>query len=150
MTKASNLRPQTGIPEGLITQAAWPAMIVAAVAAVGPLLASLATEPLVGAFKVTALLIASASGLATIALSAIVLFDALLFRLIDSHDTEPTGTAAVDNLLVRMGLRSAPVRNRSLAERMAGTSRLLVKQRLMLGVFIVATAVVAIWAQTPA
>lgn len=77
-------------------------------------------------FAVLALL----AGMATLALSALLLFDAFLFRVIASFGGETTGGSAVDDLLQRMRLKPAPSVVRPLADRIAGTRRLM---RLHLG-----------------
>lgn len=142
MTEMPNRRDAEHFAKRLTAHAAWSAVVVAAIAMVAPLAASLAARPLVGMSELTALLIASASGLAAVTLSTFLFFDALLFRLIASHDDELAGTAAVDEVLARMRLKPAPLANRSLAERMAGTRRLLMKQRLTLALFVATIAVI--------
>ncbi len=76
------------------------------------------------------------TGAAALALSIHLLFDALLFRLFASYESEDAGGVAVDRFLVRAGLRKQPDSNRTLAERMAGTTRLLNFQRAALLVFL--------------
>jgi hypothetical protein len=126
----------------LVVQSAWPVVLIAAVAVAALLrtapLAAPAPSPLVR----IATLVAVASGIVALALSMLVLFDALLFRLIAGHESEAMGTAAVDDLLMRLRLKSVPAINRPLAERIAGARRLLLRQRLALAVFI-ASALVA-------
>lgn len=73
---------------------------------------------------------------AALALSVYLLFDAMLFRLIASHESEAAGGKAVDDFLAKSGLRKAPDANRTLAARMAGTMRLLRFQRAALLVFL--------------
>ena len=127
---------------GLMVQAAWPLLVIAAcvlaVPVVGLAAGSQATAP-----SAVAWFVAAMGALATLALSMLILFDALLFRLIASHDSEAIGTRAVDDLLMRMRMKSAPNRNRPLAERAAGTRRLLFRQRVTLALFIAAAAVAA-------
>ncbi len=77
----------------------------------------------------------AASGAAALALSAYLLFDAMLFRLMASYENETAGGVAVDRFLSRAGLRAYPQTSRTLAERMAGTARLLMFQRAALLVF---------------
>lgn len=129
----------------LVFQSVWPAALVAGAAAAAPFTTSIFPEP--GASPVTriAWLAAVASGGVTFALSGVVLFDALLLRLIASHDLEATGTGAVDDLLMRMRLKPAPARSRRLSERMAGTRRLLLKQRLALALFFASAFVTRVW-----
>lgn len=71
-------------------------------------------------------------------LSVILVFDALLFRLIASHESEAGGCAAVDDLLARMQLKPRPGRLRHLAERVAGTRRLMRYHLMALAVCIAA------------
>ena len=75
------------------------------------------------------------SGAAALALSAYLLFDAMLFRLFASYENEAAGGIAVDRFLARAGLRKLPQTNRSLAERMSGTARLMNFQRAAVLVF---------------
>lgn len=67
-----------------------------------------------------------------LAFSVHLLFDAALFRLAASHDTEEAGLAAIDDVLARMGLRARDGRTAPLAERLAGCRRLLRLQRISL------------------
>jgi hypothetical protein len=69
-------------------------------------------------------------------LSLYLLFDAVLFRLMASYENEAAGGIAVDRFLARAGLRTLPETNRPLAERMAGTARMLNLQRAALLVFL--------------
>lgn len=78
-------------------------------------------------------------GLAVFAFSAILVFDALLFRLMASYEDEWKGGTAVDDILARMRLKPTPPETRSLAERAAGTRRLVLRQRIALAVFILAS-----------
>jgi hypothetical protein len=73
---------------------------------------------------------------AVLALSHYLLFDAMLFRLLASHENETAGGMAVDHFLSRAGLRKMPESNRSVDERMGGASRLLNFQRAALLVFL--------------
>ncbi len=70
--------------------------------------------------------------LVTLAFSAHLLFDAALFRLAASYDTQHAGLSAIDDLLARMGLRTNDGMMRSLPQRMAGCARLLWRQRIAL------------------
>lgn len=128
----------------LIKQAAWPAAIVIAGDSVAPLVAS-ARGALHAPIAVLALLVAAASAIAVLGLSALLLFDALLFRLMTSHDDEASGGAAVDDLLARMRLKPAPSSLRSLDDRIAGTRRLLARQRIALAVFVAAFLTAGFW-----
>jgi hypothetical protein len=76
------------------------------------------------------------SAAAALALSLYLLFDAMLFRLMASYDNEAAGGIAIDRFLARAGLRKLPETNRALAERMAGTARILNFQRAALLVFL--------------
>ncbi len=84
--------------------------------------------------------VATVGGLAVLALSALIRFDAALFHLMASYDDEATGGAAVDDVLARMRLKPQPARVRSLSERIAGARRLVFRQRLALAVFAIAVA----------
>jgi hypothetical protein len=61
-----------------------------------------------------------------------LLFDAALFRLALAHDNEQAGLAAIDRTLAAMGLRKMPAQPAPLAQRLAGTARLLRHQYIML------------------
>ena len=118
-----------------LIQALWtPALLV--VGCFAHLLFAPATYD--GMLANAAQLVAIASGLAAFAFSAILLFDALLFRLMASYEDEWKGGAAVDDILARMRLKSTPPDTRSLAERAAGTRRLVLRQRIALAVFVLA------------
>lgn len=67
-----------------------------------------------------------------LAFSIHLLFDAALFRLAASHDAEEAGLAAIDDVLVRMGLRAGDGATRTLPERLAGCRRLVWLQRISL------------------
>lgn len=69
-----------------------------------------------------------------LAVSVHLLFDAALFRLAASHDDETAGLAAIDDVLARMGLRSANPIPAPLADRLAGCGRLLRLQRIALSI----------------
>ncbi|RWE29030.1 hypothetical protein, partial [Mesorhizobium sp.] len=128
----------------LVKQAAWPAAVVIACDSVAPLVASAR-----GAFQaplaVLALLVASASAVVVLGLSALLVFDALLFRLMATHDDEVSGGAAVDDLLARMRLKPAPANKRPLDDRIAGTRRLLTRQRIAFAIFVVAFLTAGFW-----
>ena len=128
----------------LIRQAVWLAAIVIACDGVAPLVASAR-----GAFQapvaVLALLVAAISAVVVLGLSALLLFDALLFRLMATHDDEFSGGAAVDDILARMRLKLAPSTPRPLDERMAGTRRLLNRQRIAFAIFAVAFLIAGFW-----
>ncbi|TJV05927.1 MAG: hypothetical protein E5Y12_06920 [Mesorhizobium sp.] len=129
----------------LMRQAAWPAALVVAANVLTPLAASAR-----GAFETwpaaVALSLAAASAVAVLALSALLAFDALLFRLMASHDDETSGGAAVDDILAGMRLKRLPPFTRSLDERMAGTRRLLTRQRAALGLFVAMLLAAGFWA----
>ena len=126
----------------LMRQAVWPAAIVVAANILAPLAASArgAFETLTAA---VALSLTAASAVAVLALSALLAFDALLFRLMASHATEAAGGAGVDDVLARMRLKPTAAGGRSLDHRMAGTRRLLTRQRLALAMFAAASLVAA-------
>ena len=127
---------------GLMVQAVWPILLVVAGVMAAPII-GLAAAPQTTALSAAAWLIAAAGAVATLALSALLLFDALLFRLMASHATEAAGGAAVDDVLARMRLKPTAAGGRSLDHRMAGTRRLLTRQRLALAVFAAASLVAA-------
>jgi len=109
----------------LAMAAAWPIVALAVIAlALVIFLPSMSgpASTLVGMTLVVA-------GAATVLLSGLVLFDALLFRLIASYDDTDKGLAAVDDILARMRLKPTPTRLRGLAERLAGTRRLVLRQQ---------------------
>ncbi|TIO48648.1 MAG: hypothetical protein E5X80_27350 [Mesorhizobium sp.] len=128
----------------LIKQAAWPTAIVIAGDSVAPLVASAR-----GAFQaplaVLALLVAAASAVVVLGLSALLLFDALLFRLMATHSDDASGGAAVDDILSRMRLKPAPAAPRLLDDRIAGTRRLLFRQRIGFAIFVVAFLTAGFW-----
>lgn len=129
-----------GFADWLARQALWPAVIVAAVLAAAPLAALAgAVAPNSGPAAAIAI-VATASGLAVLALSALIRFDATLFHLMASYDDETAAGEAVDDALARMRLKPKPDRVRSLAERMAGARRLVFRQRVALGLFALAVA----------
>lgn len=115
--------------------AAWPALLV-----LGVLVAMAAAPPSRSAASTGFVLGAAPAALAVLTLSLVVGFDALLFRLIASHRAEEAGCAAVDELLARMRLKPRPPATRPLAARIAGTRRLLLGQRLALGLFLACAA----------
>ncbi|PBB28335.1 hypothetical protein FJV83_05065 [Mesorhizobium sp. WSM4307] len=129
----------------LMRQAAWPAALVLAANMLAPLVARAR-----GAFETlpaaVALSLAAVSAVAVLALSALLAFDALLFRLMASHDDEASAGAAVDDMLARMRLKPLPPSARSLDERMAGTRRLLTRQRIALGLFVAMLLAAGFWA----
>jgi len=69
-----------------------------------------------------------------LALSVHLLFDAALFRLAASHDTEAEGLAAIDDVLARMGLRARDGAPAPLKQRLAGCWRLVWLQRIPLAI----------------
>ena len=129
----------------LMVQAAWPTLLVAVAVMAAPVIGPVAA-PQATAISTAAWLVAAASALATLAFSALLVFDALLFRLMASHDDEASGGAAVDDILARMRLKPSPSTTRSLDDRMAGTRRLLFKQRAALALFAAALLAAGFWA----
>ncbi|GLS39280.1 hypothetical protein GCM10010869_48770 [Mesorhizobium tianshanense] len=123
----------------LMTQAVWPLLLVLAVLVAAPVIA-VAAQPQATTLAAAAWLVAAASGVITIALSALLVFDALLFWLMASHISEAAGGASVDDVLARMRVKPATAGIRSLDRRIAGTQRLLMKQRIALGLFVAASA----------
>ncbi|TGQ52097.1 hypothetical protein EN836_21030 [Mesorhizobium sp. M1C.F.Ca.ET.193.01.1.1] len=128
----------------LLKQAAWPAAVVIAGDSVAPLVAS-ARGALQAPLAVLALLVAAGSAVAVLGLSALLLFDALLFRLMATHDNEVSGGAAVDDLLARMRLKPAPSSSRTLDDRIAGTRRLLARQRVAFAIFVISFLTAGFW-----
>ena len=80
---------------------------------------------------------ATALALATIGYSALIGFDALLFRLTASYEEVTDGCVAVDDLLARMHLKRRPATIRPLAARIAGTRRLVWRQHFALALCLV-------------
>ncbi|MGR9157826.1 hypothetical protein ACU8OQ_16130 [Rhizobium leguminosarum] len=76
-----------------------------------------------------------------LALAIHLLFDALLFRLAASHETETAGLAAVDDLLSRMQLRKPDGIPPDLERRIAGSRRIVWRQRFALAVSLVIFAI---------
>ena len=129
----------------LMWQAAWPAAIVVAANILAPLAAS--PRGAFGSLRAAIPLSASAAiAVVVLALSALLAFDALLFRLMASHDEEASGGAAVDDILARMRLKPSPSTTRSLDDRMAGVSRLLFRQRVAFGLFLAMLFAAGFWA----
>ena len=119
-----------------LAQAAWPPALIVAVCIVQIAIAPAAHD---GLLATGSRLVAAAGALAVFGFSAILLFDALLFRLMASYEDEQKGGAAVDDILARMRLKSTPPKTRSLAGRAAGTRRLVNRQRLALALFAAAS-----------
>ncbi|MBY5366444.1 MULTISPECIES: hypothetical protein [Rhizobium] len=76
-----------------------------------------------------------------LALAVHLLFDALLFRLASSHETEAAGLAAVDDLLSRMQLRKPEKTPIGLEKRIAGSRRIVWRQRFALAACLVIFAI---------
>lgn len=74
-------------------------------------------------------------------LSVHLLFDAALFRLAASHDTEDEGLSAIDDVLSRMGLRVRDNMPRPLVERLHGCRRLVWLQRTTLAIGVLLYAI---------
>lgn len=70
--------------------------------------------------------------LVALALTVHLLFDAALFRIALSHDGKEAGLAAIDDVLVRMGLRAKPAVPAPLSQRFFGCRRLILLQWLSL------------------
>ncbi|TIP27072.1 MAG: hypothetical protein E5X67_17170 [Mesorhizobium sp.] len=124
----------------LMTQAVWPLLLVLAALAAAPVIA-VAAQPQAITLAAAAWLVAAASGVVTLAVSALLVFDALLFWLMASHISEAAGGASVDDVLARMRVKPAAAGIRSLDRRIAGTQRLMMKQRIALGLFVAASAI---------
>jgi len=127
---------------GLLLQAAWPVLVIVASVLATPVI-GLAAGPQATPLSAAAWFVAAAGALATLAFSMLILFDALLFRLMASRDSEAEGGAAVDDVLTRMRLKPAPAATRPLDQRMAGTRRLLTRQRIGFILFMAASLVAA-------
>jgi hypothetical protein len=125
---------------GLMTQAVWPLFFVLVALAAAPVI-TVAAQPQATKLAAAAWLVAAASGVVTLAVSALLAFDALLFWLMASHISEAAGGASVDDVLARMRVKPAAAGIRSLDRRIAGTQRLLMKQRIALGLFVAASLV---------
>ena len=72
--------------------------------------------------------------LVVLALTIHLLFDALLFRLASCHESEAAGLAAIDDTLFRMRLREPDATPRGLDRRIAGSRRIIWRQRCALAV----------------
>lgn len=123
---------------GLLRQAGWGTAIVL----VGGLWLwlDLASRPATSSGMAQSFTIAAlAFGLAALCLCAWLGFDALLFRLIASYDDPAKGCRAVDEVLSRMRLKASPDRTRDVAERIAGMGRIVLRQRILMAAFCVAT-----------
>lgn len=81
-----------------------------------------------------------------LALAIHLLFDALLFRLASSHETEAAGLAAVDDLLSRMQLRKPDRMPPGLERRIAGSRRIVWRLRSALAVYLVIFAILLLYA----
>ncbi|PTE08501.1 hypothetical protein [Mesorhizobium helmanticense] len=127
---------------GLMVQAVWPLLVIAACVLATPVI-GLTAGPRATPLSAGAWFVAAASALAILAFSTLILFDALLFRLMASHDSEAAGAGAVDDVLARMRLKPIPAATRSLDERIAGARRLLMKQRTAFCLFAAASLVAA-------
>ncbi|MDX8482368.1 hypothetical protein RFN28_28490 [Mesorhizobium sp. VK24D] len=128
----------------LIKQSAWPAAIVLVCDGFAPLVAS-ARGALQAPIAVLALLVAAASAVVVLGFSALLGFDALLFRLMSTHPDEISGGAAVDDMLARMCLKPALSSPRPLDDRIAGTRRLLARQRIAFAIFAIAFLAAGFW-----
>ncbi|WP_246800972.1 hypothetical protein [Mesorhizobium amorphae] len=97
---------------GLMVQAAWPLLLIAACALATSVI-GLAAGPQATPLSAAAWFVAAVGALTTLAFSMLILFDALLFRLMASHDNEAAGGAAIDDVLARMRLKPTPAATRS-------------------------------------
>lgn len=79
--------------------------------------------------------------LVVLAFTIHLLFDALLFRLASSHETETAGLAAIDDVLLRMRLRKPDANPRGLDRRIAGSRRIIWQQRCALAVCLILFAI---------
>jgi hypothetical protein len=76
------------------------------------------------------------AGYAVFASSALLVFDAFLFRLMASYPDDAAGGAAVDEILARMGLKPRPTKTRPLEDRIRGTNRILMIQLAAFIIFV--------------
>lgn len=76
-----------------------------------------------------------------LALAIHLLFDALLFRLASSYETEAAGLTAVDDLLSRMQLRKPEKTPPGLGARIAGSRRIVWRQRFALAICLLMFAI---------
>ncbi|WP_442581964.1 hypothetical protein ACSBOB_08320 [Mesorhizobium sp. ASY16-5R] len=120
-----------------LAQALWPPALMIAACGAHFLFAQPRDH---GLLDLAVRLLATASGIAMFAFSTILVFDALLFRLMASYEDEWKGGAAVDDILARMSLKPTPPNTRSLAERAAGTRRVVTRQRVAFAVLVLALA----------
>ncbi|HTO33975.1 MAG TPA: hypothetical protein VL202_22790 [Pararhizobium sp.] len=112
--------------------ALWGGILVPALLAVAPFLRE--THDLLFFILWTALLVC---GLLALVTSAHLLLDAALFKLIAATPDERKALEEVDTVLSRAGLRALAETTRSLPERIAGSLRLVNRQRLVLCVCVV-------------
>jgi hypothetical protein len=84
--------------------------------------------------------VATGMAAAVMGLGGLLVFDGLLFRVIASYPAEQPGCAAVDDTLSRMRLKPPQGTTRSLAARIAGTRRIVLRQRVALAIALAATA----------
>lgn len=80
-------------------------------------------------------------GLVVLAFTIHLFFDALLFRLASSHETEAAGLAAIDDVLFRIRLRKPDANPRGLDRRIAGSRRIVWQQRCALAVYLALFAI---------
>lgn len=113
---------------------AWPVLAGLLILVALPALPGDARPALAAALAVAAL----AAGFAALALSVLLLFDAVLFAWMTSFPDEVEAGAAVDRFLAAAKLKPAPVVPRRLAERIAGTARLARRQLLAFALFVLA------------
>jgi hypothetical protein len=123
------------LAERTFRAAAWPAALAAGYIAAGPLLFRPEQPQLAAALAAT---VAGLAALSTLAIAALLVFDAMLFRLAASHADEPEGLEAIDETLDRMAAKPRSEETRGLAERAAGTQRWQRRQRLSLAVMVAA------------
>lgn len=112
--------------------ALWGSILVPLLLAVAPFLRE--THDLVFFILWTILLF---GGLSVLVSSAHLLLDAALFRLIASTADERKGLEEVDNVLSRAGLRALADTTRPLPERIAGSLRLVRRQRIILAICVI-------------
>ena len=100
--------------------------------------APVAVALFLGSFRFESLLltpIVFVAGYTVFALSALLVFDAWLFRLMASYPDGATAGAAVDDMLARMRLKPPPPVIRQLDDRIRGSNRILMIQFIAFLIF---------------
>jgi hypothetical protein len=124
-----------------VMQAIWPPAVFVALYVLLPLRLQSATASLLQTLLLGVAILAAT---VTLAYSVVLVFDALLFRIIARYEDDWKGGAAVDDILAHMHLKKPPDITRPLADRAAGTFRLAARQRVAFAVTAVAVVLQAI------